>query len=129
MRQKFFIYTLVSAIPLALIHITALHFSLYWIFLWLDCVTHFLGGLTIAFLLTALCMPVLPKKYIGVSLVLLVFVVGVGWEVFEYLNGMALHELEYWKDTRSDLLFDVLGGSLGAYISSRILRKHGFFSI
>lgn len=57
--------------------------------------------------------------YITVTLTL---IVGIGWEIFERINGIATDISSgetYWQDTTYDLISD----SLGALIASLIIYK------
>jgi hypothetical protein len=123
MRLTLFTYTLFFALVTAGLHLLALRYSLYWIFSWFDCIVHFFGGLMAAYLLGALFHPYLPIKRRILFMVLAVLCVGLLWEFFEYTFGISSHELRYWGDTLSDLIFDLLGGLLGGIAVHRILKK------
>ena len=100
-------------------HILALSFSLYWILWWFDIPMHFFGGLWVA--LTSFWLYITigsdknPSKRCTALIVLLgVFIVGIGWEIFEYASGLSLGE-NFILDTTIDLIMDVLGGGLGLF--------------
>lgn len=95
-------------------NILALHWSLFWIFPWLDLVLHTFGGFGVGLL----CWGMLPQKirlqekfWYTLTAVL---VIGFLWEIAEFT-------LEYFViiripvdmiDTFSDLVCDILGGLL-----------------
>jgi hypothetical protein len=88
----------------------------YYIFWWFDMPMHFLGGLVVALLIsyifykTILQYPLIPVAYILLG----VFVVGFGWEVFEYIfNNLIAGQAWILLDTLSDLCFDLAGGMIG----------------
>jgi hypothetical protein len=81
---------------------------LYWQYVWLDTVSHFLGGTLVGLIALRLLRGVrLPFSGI-IPIIVLVSVVGVGWETFEVLIGSP-REANYAFDTSLDLLMDILG--------------------
>ncbi len=106
---------------IALLHIGATIFYLYWMLWWYDLILHFLGGVFIALLVLWL---VSFSGYLGASsslslrqLFLISLVgtlgVGIGWEIFERLLGHTWSVEGYWLDTGIDLFLDVSGGVVG----------------
>lgn len=99
-----------------MVHIAALQFFLYWKYLWLDIPVHFLGGVTVA-LGFAVCVysririPVQIKSLLGYMLV--VFLVGISWELFEISSKISITEPDFIPDTLLDLCMDMLGGVVG----------------
>lgn len=118
-RRLFFIGLCALGLLIALFQFLAHAYFLYWAWWWADIVMHFLGGLFVSgFVLWWLAYEVpvglrgkLPRFAIAFIMVL---VVGVSWEVFEYVTGM-YNELNYSLDTTTDLATDVLG-MLVAYL-------------
>lgn len=124
MHGRFFL-TLVgigvlSAVILYLNAIALEHFF-YWTYWWYDIVMHFLGG---AFVGSATAwalvrfgvargMTTTQRAYAALAAIL---VVGIGWEVFEYVNGFFIGETNIFFDTTLDLIMDVIGALVGARV-------------
>ncbi len=124
-RQNLFHALAWVILVLFAIHIVAVGYDLYWRVLWLDHVTHFLGGVFIALLLLWLCFfssylkYSLPSRFkLFLLLVGGTLLVGIAWEIFEYSVGLTWSPKGYWSDTLYDLVFDTIGG-LVAYLSVR----------
>lgn len=111
-----------SVLLLAVLTWLAVSYSLYWHFWWFDIPMHLLGGLW-----AGLCAAWLVARR-GYPLTLtwcLVFAlfVGVGWEVFEYIEKIAQPQyLDYWPDTVKDIVMDILGAGIGYVIAKRLLQ-------
>lgn len=107
------------ALVIALFQFLANEYYLYWKWWWADIVMHFLGGLFIAsgvlwwlrFEIPVGLRSRVPKF---LTALLAIIVVGVAWEVFEYVTGM-YNAVNYTLDTTLDLATDV-GGMLFAYL-------------
>lgn len=115
---------IIAAGALALFHSFFLQFYLYWTYLWLDIFMHLLGGIVVALGLLACARSVASAPYwqslrttLGI-----VFVVGVGWELFELLIGATFLESMPVVDTVSDLVFDIAGGVIG-HTFARMIRS------
>jgi hypothetical protein len=116
-RQIFWlIFILIIAI--AVLHIGAVVYRLYWSFWWMDILTHFLGGLWVGTI-------ALYTKYFGsdsitrvtakisplATSLLTVLLIGLIWEIFEYIAGVILVSPKaYVIDTSLDILMDIIGG-------------------
>ncbi len=98
---------------LVMLHNAALEGSWYWKFPWFDLVMHFLGGLVFGCISVWILLRFFSEKHAFTYLVWwlcgIVFVVGISWEVFEYLADVAFAE-HYLLDTVSDMIMDLLGG-------------------
>lgn len=114
----------------AVLHITANALSLYWRLRWFDIPMHFLGGVFIAFLLiwffywsgyTRLKTPS-PRAFF-VSIIGGTIIVGIGWEVFEYLLGVSWRPEGYWFDTIKDMSMDVIGAVIATFIFNAMQRR------
>jgi hypothetical protein len=129
-RQPLFIFLFFLLFLMAVLHITATMLFFYWIYPWFDNMMHFLGGLLVG--LTGLWLVFqsgyLPSGWMRYSPTLIVgvgiVIVGVGWEVFEYLTGISLQQ-SFVADTISDLLMDGLGAIVG-YLSFIHLYGHSY---
>lgn len=108
-------------------------FYLYWTYWWYDVVMHFLVGTTGGFSLywgffySGLVFP-RPFKSRALSVFLVfacVMTVAVGWEIFEYRNGITDSSEGYVLDTINDLILGGTGGMLAALIASRKKENYG----
>ena len=103
-------------VMIALVHVASLEFYLYWRYLWLDMPMHVLGGIAVALGFSAL-------PFFGIHLkqkfttcvwyIVVVFVVGILWEVFEIFAGISIHEPGFVVDTVIDLVLDIVGACVG----------------
>jgi len=111
---------------LAVAHMMAEVYYLYWVFGWYDIMTHFLGGLWVgmAFLwiwylsgyVGEIKAP--DKKALYIAL-LAGLVIGILWEGYEYIvwiwSGTGLPQ-NYIPDTTLDIVVDILGAFLGYFV-------------
>ncbi len=103
---------------IAVLHIAAIVFSLYWTFWWYDMPLHLLGGIFIGLFVLWLRFfsgyfgaPGIPSgARVFCFVVIATLVIGIGWEVFEYLWGHTWSVEGYWLDTSTDVAFDLVGG-------------------
>ncbi|MDO8423993.1 MAG: hypothetical protein Q7S54_00085 [bacterium] len=123
MERKNFIlfFTFGLAIIDLILHVLAETFYLYWSYWWFDWITHFLTGFTGALgiywglFLSGLIFRREPdnKFFAGGLVFFFVMLVGVGWEIFEYTNGITdSYESSYGLDVMIDLLMDASGAVL-----------------
>lgn len=108
-------------ILICFLHIIGIKFHLYWEFWWFDIVQHFLGGVWVA--LTSLWFvyfsgiikrPFRPKEAVVLAFIS-ILVIGTGWEVFEYIFGIAVIQENYCIDTTMDFIMDFLGAGASTY--------------
>ncbi len=118
---------------LALLHMTAESYHLYWTFKWLDTVTHFIGGVWVGLAgiwlwyfsgyFKEMRMP--DKKLLSVVLFSGILI-GVFWEFFEYIvryfagNGLPDN---YIFDTSVDLFMDIAGSLAGFFVAKYFIFK------
>lgn len=130
-RTSLLLAALVATGALWLLHFLANFFYLYWVWWWYDVAIHFLAGLA-GGLATYWCLfhsGILFKKPISnflaatLSVLICVMIVGVGWEVFEYVNGFTDSHEGYALDTINDLVLDGSGAVLAALIGVRKRRN------
>lgn len=132
MRKNIFIFLIGLIVLIAGLNEIALNFYLYWRIWWFDVLMHFLGGLWVG--LTALWIYFLSgyiknikkdKVFIfGISL-FTVLVIGIGWEVFEYIIDAHIGMKQgYWEDTFIDLFMDILGASLASVFFLKNIREN-----
>ncbi len=126
MKQKLFIFIFTLVASIAILNNLGNEFFLYWKFWWFDIVMHFLGGLWVG--LSALWFYSFSgffedvrkdKPFIFLLSFLSVLVVGLGWEVFEFLIEIDFSN-NYISDTSLDLIMDILGGITASLIVLRI---------
>lgn len=118
-------FFLSALITLGMVHVTALHFFLYWKYLWLDIPVHLLGGVTVALGVMLMVRVVFPRlnRYIGLGTLLLSVVsIGVLWEVFEYSIGVPVDAEGFVMDTVIDLLMDVCGALVGYGLNEQLKK-------
>ncbi len=134
MSKKKFSLVLVFFIYVIFISdIIANYFYLYWRFWWFDIIMHFLGGLWIAGLMYYLFFlsDYLPKVFKKYSVFILTFsfvlIIGILWEIFEYITKVSVRQDNYVLDTYLDLLMDMFGWVLAYFLLSKL--KLGKFFI
>ena len=123
MRQRPLLYTASGFMAVvAVLHIIALPFSLYWTYWWFDIVMHFLAGFSGGLFILWFFAPFSIYKSLFLTLGYLL-VVGVAWEIFEFVFDITISQpTNYWQDTIYDLINDTLGALLAylsVYISAR----------
>ena len=119
--------SLVLSILLATIHFIAEAFYLYWVYWWLDWLMHFLAGLTGGLATywvlfdSGLWRRRSDKILLPILAVLIcLLIVGVAWEVFEYVFAITdSYEESYYLDVAHDLIADAVGALLAAFIGVR----------
>ncbi len=125
LRRKLLYQALFVATLLAAFHLTATALYLYWSYLWLDLVAHFLGGFFLTLVGAALLMrfvsTTIPRIRFFITLILFVSTASVLWEVFEHLAGVPV-EANFLLDTALDLLLDFLG-AMSAYAYAVVSLK------
>jgi hypothetical protein len=125
-----FLGVVLIGIIIAIIYALSIFYSLFYEIWWLDIPMHFLGGLWIA-LLSAWFFSHFSffysrkgnTKFVWSTLVFLVILIGVLWEIFEYTTGIAALPSEYWFDTLLDMVMDFLGVVVGAWYIVHIFKK------
>jgi len=114
-KSSILLLSLALAALLWLLNYIAIIFSLYWTTLWYDILMHFLGGLTIG----VFAAYVLRLGNIGRGFFWAVFclamLIGIGWEIFEYVYDLQGDKI----DTAWDLVMDSLGVIVAYLITSR----------
>ncbi len=131
MKKKLLLTAGITTIIMWAIDFVAGKFYLYWTVRWLDNVTHFLGGLSVGFLIiwfiSLFKKTSWTQKEIIIWTVVGVMLVGFSWEVFEYVLNIAGPSAgeTYTLDTTMDLLSDFIGSLVAGYwIIKNILEKY-----
>ena len=112
---------LVVVTVLAALHIYALANYSYWVFPWLDIVSHLLGGI-LAGLFSFWIAAKFGKAPNMLFCIAVVLALGISWELFEALNGITNIASEM-LDTLGDISMDILGGISGVYAARLISRS------
>jgi hypothetical protein len=106
------------------LHFVGSVFYLYWGSFWFDGLMHFLGGVVVGllFLWIWFASGVFEKSFptkreAMAAAVVFAMIVGIGWEVFEYVYGIAMQDgLNYPADTFHDIAFDFLGAITAGFL-------------
>ena len=109
-RRSILYIELGLVVLLWVLNFVALKFYLYWTLGWYDIMMHFLGGLTLG----VLAIGLFNLEARGRKNFLLIFgfviILSVGWEVAEYIKGIAVFgDQSYALDTTKDLIMDTIG--------------------
>lgn len=100
------------------LHIYGMAHFYYWLFPWYDIPAHLFGGLWAG--LFAYWVAVKIGKEPSVLLcIAAAFLIGVIWELFEFLTGITNFPIEI-LDALGDISMDALGGLLGYLLARRI---------
>jgi len=105
---------ILSGVIFILNKVALVHFF-YWRFWWYDIMMHFMSGALIGALALWGALrfyPMLSKRKLFLMAILTAIVVGLGWEVMEYVGGITNGEAGYVFDTVKDLVMDTLGSLL-----------------
>ena len=123
---RLLIAQLAIVLPLAVVTWLAVAYSVYWHYRWLDIPMHFFGGVW-----AALCGAwILAQRGQDFSIFwcfLFALLVGVGWEIFEYSEGIAIFDymdtFAYQIHTAKDLSVDLLGAIAGWMLARQLVRN------
>lgn len=115
---SFFLIALLGAL-----HFIASEFYFYWTISWFDTMMHFLGGISLGLfsLWVAYSAGLFKKMPLSRSAIIVtaffsVLIIGVGWEIFEKMNGLTQSTEGYRLDTIHDLLADMAGALVAGFI-------------
>lgn len=123
LKNPLFRAQLIALCAVAFVHTAALQFDLYWHFVWLDVLTHFLGGMWVALLALLLFSRIRSQTLGPIATITAAMAVGVGWECFEAAIGSP-REANFVFDTTIDLIVDFFGASAGYIIGRARMRTH-----
>ncbi|MCC6323625.1 hypothetical protein IT400_02410 [Candidatus Nomurabacteria bacterium] len=111
-----------SVIFLCIVNFIAIKGLWYYIFWYFDMPMHFIGGMTVLFLLVYIFYEKISqaKKFPVWQLLIAVFIIGFGWELYEQLVSVLIsHNPQIYLDSASDLFFDLAGGIFGLLYITR----------
>jgi hypothetical protein len=128
MKNKLLMLSLIAVVLVASVNFVANFLYLYWSYWWFDNISHFLGGLAMGFFWFLLFKrfykvdPTARFSNILLTVLTMVAVIGIGWEIFEYAIGGANPSVgeTYWQDTSYDLVADVFG----AFVATVTIYKN-----
>lgn len=111
---------------IALFQFLANEYYLYWEWWWADILMHFLGGAFIAggvlwLIRFEVPLGLRPRVPVFLATLVLTLLVGVAWEVFEYVTDSA-SAINYTLDTSLDIAMDVVG----MLVSYLIMKRYVF---
>ncbi|MEX2013811.1 MAG: hypothetical protein WD896_00450 [Parcubacteria group bacterium] len=110
---------LALVVILGALHFFAEAFYFYWTIWWFDTMMHLLAGICGGLILVRFTWPLAPLHR-AVFVLVGVLVVGISWEVFEYVFDIA-NAIDYWSDTLIDLVADMTGAIVAYwYVNARI---------
>jgi hypothetical protein len=122
-RKTCLILGLFFLVAVAILDKIAYVYHLYWKYQWFDDIPHFLGGISLGFLIIFVIWEsgkTLADREIFFKVIIVIFLIGFLWELFEFgvdryairqIGLKTLSNLEInLSDSLSDLLFDGLGG-------------------
>lgn len=118
-----------AAFLLAFFEYLALQYFLFWKFFWYDIMMHVLGGIVIGTTYAWGARYIIPigwrRAFLNLgAAVLFTIAIGVLWEVFEYILGIAGSRfLPYPADTMKDMVNDIIGGTAGYFLIKRIAHE------
>jgi hypothetical protein len=123
LMNKTYIPALASLILLATAHFIAGPRHWYYLYPGFDIPMHIVGGMGLAFSIYWILATFFPRlKTSFWSIILLTFMAGLAWELFEAINDIAgapVGTTKYYFDFIKDLVND----TLGAIIASFLLKK------
>lgn len=124
MKHKFLFITFLAVFLVGALHLIASAFYYYWTIIWFDNLMHFLGGFSIGLLSLWIYFSIfknsdLTRKQTIIKSLIFVIAIGIGWEIFEYINGITQSEESYSLDTTQDLIADIIGAILAGDLVSR----------
>lgn len=132
LHKKLFGIAGAIVIIIFLTQIFTLYIDLYSIISWFDNLMHFMGGVFLAYFLSAFAAKYTPsvlrkeKRFI-LTLVLVIFLIGFVWELYEYVVDVFITQFgPNYVDIATDLLFDMLGGTLTTYLIWETELKNRF---
>jgi len=116
-----FVLQAIVLVTTAVLHAAGLFLFLQYYFWWYDIMLHFLGGLWVA-LAFQWYAQAQKRLVLILPTILVVLIVGIGWEVFEILVG-ASREDNFMFDTSLDMLMDTIGGIVGYATAAYLLAR------
>ena len=119
----------ISGISLFVVNALAVVFYWYVSIGWFDMLMHTIGGLFVAFLGSAFLFKHIRKlgsRELFVTIGLFVFIIGLAWEYYEYIVQFYIKSVQLADvaDSISDLICDMVGGTIGAIFVILIKKRY-----
>lgn len=129
MYKKLVALAACTGIMLLLINTGAILFYWYDSMWWFDMPMHTIGGMLVVFVGSAFLwtrIRHLPARELFITLTLFVFVIGLAWEYYEYVVQFYVKSVHLADvaDSLSDLICDMLGGSIGALFVIQLKKRY-----
>jgi uncharacterized membrane protein YjdF len=127
--KRFMLLLVVAALAAAVfvLNSIALEHHLYWTYWWYDIMMHFLGGCAVGGMTAWIVLRLkssLSWRHVAIATFVSIMVIGIGWEVFEYMTGQFIGQEDVVVDTVMDLVLDTLGALVTAFMVYAITREH-----
>lgn len=128
-RKSVLIKLMFFAIFVAICNLIALKFYLYWTHKWVDIPMHIFGGALVSLIgLWVIYFSPFRKFFLGnskkvyITSVLIAFIVGFLWEVFELRFGLISYSFIERVDSIKDLFDDIIGALIAGWY---FIKKNG----
>lgn len=115
--------TILLIIGIFLADIVANKLYLYWTYVGLDKVMHFLGGLATGFIILIVLQYAKKTSHSFLFAFLGSLIVGIAWEIVEYVLHISTYASNFILDTSGDLLMDIMGGFVSYFVWVAIPQK------
>ncbi len=129
MNKKLLLSACLLVLFIWLVNTSASYFYWYSAMWWFDIPMHIMGGMFLGLLAGALFFKkirTLSNKEALVVILLFVLIVGLGWEVFEYVVQTIIkgQQLASIPDSVKDMVMDLLGGLLTSLFVLRSIKRY-----
>jgi glycopeptide antibiotics resistance protein len=132
MRKKLSYYAFTLVALILLFQLLAFQFYWYYTVWWSDMAMHTAGGIFLALLIGIIAARHIQQQETRrafQTILLWVLIIGVGWEIFEYIVQILFKPVPFANipDSLSDIMCDILGGVIGAIFV--VIQKRRYNSI
>ena len=129
MKKYLYIRGFLILVLVFILHTTAMYRGWYAMYYGFDKVMHTLAGIAVGIVIAAFYIKrIAPmnQKQLWWFLLFGVFLIGFGWEVFEYAVQFFIKDVQlaYPIDSLGDLLFDIVGGMIGTTFVVSAKRRY-----
>ena len=129
MYRRLIILAAIVGIGLFVTNAMAVIFYWYVSIPWFDMFMHTIGGVFTALVGTAFLLPRLKglrPMELFITISLFVFIIGLFWEYYEYIVQFYIKsvQLANISDSISDLICDMVGGSIGAFFVILLNKRY-----
>ena len=133
-RKIYPILLLFLIATIAILNFYAYRFHWYWEFWWFDIIMHTLGGIWVAscalwlrYFRSLAAEPIIAPKKLSIFILALVavYVIGGGWELFEFsLDKFITFKIHDAVNTASDLFFDGIGSIIAVFLFLSVYNRY-----